>query len=283
VLVVPPSLRYLVQTHTLGQLTLNGRPALPDALLAQLARAEASAPELLQFFSSAFLSLSDTLLAPVPSRASASGAPAALSASLEPAYALGFMALLRALHRQLPTLLTEPADLVSLCSPRVTLRGLLRERLAEGVPPIATALAAVRRLYATLLSEGALASPAAADEKALQYTLVVTPEGDVLVAWSLRGALGGGALGGQPLSALRVGLPVRFRGEVRLRPDPQTAAVREVWVKSLSINERPLLPKLLEQWVQQGRGRPAASGDVARDVRAVVAALLPWLSRPGDT
>ena len=40
-------------------------PALPAALLEQLRRAEASAPELLQFFSSAFLFLQSFALCPV--------------------------------------------------------------------------------------------------------------------------------------------------------------------------------------------------------------------------
>jgi hypothetical protein len=75
---------------------------------------------------------------------------------------------------------------------------------------------------------------------------------------------------------------VRIRGEVRLRPDAATGAVREVWIKALSINGRPLLPSLLSQWVQQGSVVPpmgGASDDVARDVRTVLAALLPWLQR----
>ena len=94
--------RSLVQTHTLRDLRLNDRPALPAALLDQLARAEASAPDLLQFFSTAFLTLSDSLLSPVgaPPRA----APSADALRLDPAFALGFTALVRSLHRQLPNL-----------------------------------------------------------------------------------------------------------------------------------------------------------------------------------
>ena len=53
---------------------------------------------------------------------------------LSPAYAMGFTALLRSLHQQLPTLLAEPPDL-SIAANDVVLRGLLRERLAAGKPP----------------------------------------------------------------------------------------------------------------------------------------------------
>ena len=290
------SVRFVVRTHTLRDLTLNGRPALPAALLAQLSRAEASAPDLLSFFSSAFLSLSEGLLAPVPLKPTAGAAqPGALAASLDPAFALGFTALLRSLHGQLPVLLTEPPDL-TICTPNVQLRGLLRERLAEGRPPVAAFFAAARRLYAALLSEGAISpltprptQPAAGGSRPLEYKLIVAPEGDVIIEWALEStlgrswenALGGlGGLGGQPMPPLRVGLPVRIRGEIRLRPDTRTAAVKELWIKSLFINERPLLPKLLQSWVQQGSRPSVGSSDVARDVRTIVSALLPWLSPP---
>ena len=106
---------------------------------------------------------------------------------------------------------------------------------------------------------------ATAEQQALQYQLVVTREGDVTVEWSLESNVGpswnggngnspfgGFGAPGQPAAPLRVGLPVRIRGQVRLRPDEATGAVKEVWIKALSINERPLLPKLLSQWVQQG-------------------------------
>ena len=61
---------------------------------------------------------------------------------------------------------------------------------------------------------------------------------------------------------------------MRLQLDPQTARVREVWVKALSINGRPLLPDVLSRWVQQGADGVRA----APDVGAVVNALMPWLS-----
>ena len=306
-----PSGRYVINTHTLRGLTVNSRPALPAALLEQLSRAETSAPELLQFVSSAFLKLSDQLIPPVApgargaSRATATS-PATVELStlpLEPAYALGFTALIRSLHRQLPTLLLEPPDF-SICAPNVQLRGLLRERLAEGVPSLGAFFTAVRRLYAALLSEGALmttqqggtksdgAAGVAADgagASPLEYKLLVTPESDIIVEFALESTLGrswegaGGLLGslgvqqGSLLPPLRVGLPVRIRGELRLRPDATTAALNEVWIRSLSINERPLLPKMLNSWVQQGSAS-ALSADVARDVRTVASALLPWLN-----
>ena len=70
------------------------------------------------------------------------------------------------------------------------------------------------------------------------------------------------------------------RGEVRLRLDEQTAAVREVWIKRCSINERPLLPKLLERWVQEGATSAissAAAAPAAEVARGLVAELQPWL------
>ena len=302
--------RFVIRTHTLRGLTLNGRPALPAALLAQLERAEASSPELLQFFSSAFLTLSESLAGGLPAPARAAKASSSSSSSsellmqrttpLSPAYAMGFTALLRSLHQQLPTLLAEPPDL-SIAANDVVLRGLLRERLAAGKPPLTAAFAAARRVYATLLSEGAISpsrgnqggdgggATATAEQQALQYQLVVTREGDVTVEWNLESNVGpswnggngnspfgGFGAPGQPPPPLRVGLPVRIRGQVRLRPDEATGAVKEVWIKALSINERPLLPKLLSQWVQQGSAG-GASAAVGRDVRTMMAALLPWI------
>jgi hypothetical protein len=86
----------------------------------------------------------------------------------------------------------------------------------------------------------------------------------------------GGVFGTE--SPFRVGLAVRIESEVRLRPDAQTGAVREVWVRSLSINDRPLLPALLSRWVRQGaEGGVAVAPDVARDAQTIVEALLPWL------
>lgn len=94
-------LRYVVQSHTLRQLTLNGRPALPAALLAQLGRAEASAPEVLQFFSSAFLTLSESLIPPVPGKPARPAISGALDAAAPMEFAVGFTSLLRSLHAQL--------------------------------------------------------------------------------------------------------------------------------------------------------------------------------------
>lgn len=48
---------YRVTSHTLRDLTLNGQPALPAPLLAQLRRAEGSSPELLSVLTAAFLTL----------------------------------------------------------------------------------------------------------------------------------------------------------------------------------------------------------------------------------
>ena len=70
-------------------------------------------------------------------------------------------------------------------------------------------------------------------------------------------------------------------GPVTMAERQGEKVVGKAWdSKSLFINERPLLPKLLQSWVQQGSRRPAGSSDVARDVRTIVSALLPWLSPP---
>ena len=302
--------RFIIQTHVLRTLTLNGRPALPAALLANIGGLEENAPQVLQFFSSAFLSLSGQLLSPVPAPKGVSSAAAAspiaggASASLDaatpisPAYAIGFTALLRSLHRSLPLLLTEPPDL-AITTPDVALRGLLREPLASGRQPLLAFLAAARRVYAALLSEGAIIPPAddstsgqassssssPANETPLRYRLVVTREGDILIEWSLESTLGrswrggsGGGFGGgaSPLPPLAVGLPVRVNGAVRLRPDAVTGAVKEVWVRSVAINGRELLPAQISKARQSGGG---LSGDVARDVRTVVEAILPFTRR----
>ncbi|KAL3925112.1 MAG: hypothetical protein SGPRY_003728, partial [Prymnesium sp.] len=96
-----------VQAHTLRALRLNGRPALPKLLLSQLQRAEQSAPELMQFLSSAFLRLSESVLS---SRAG-SMAPVAPSSQLvaQPQFARGFVRLIQELHAQAPTILTRGA------------------------------------------------------------------------------------------------------------------------------------------------------------------------------
>lgn len=96
--------------------------------------------------------------------------------------------------------------------------------------------------------------------------------------WTLESTVGGLGPGLGGGGGLRVGLPVKIRGEVRFRPDPATGAVREVWVKALAINERPVLPGLLSSWVQRSAdGADIVAPDVARDARAIFAALMPWL------
>ena len=62
--------------------------------------------------------------------------------------------------------------------------------------------------------------------------------------------------------------------QVRLRLDPQSARVCEVWIKALSINGRPLMPDVLSRWVQQG----AEGVRTTPDVGVVMSALMPWLS-----
>jgi len=173
--------------------------------------------------------------------------------------------------------LTEPLDL-GFTSSSVELRGLLRERLGSGRAPLAALLAGSRRVYAALLSEGALAALASPASTPFVYSLIVTPESDVLLQWTLESTVGGLGPGLGGGGGLRVGLPVKIRGEVRFRPDPATGAVREVWVKALAINERPVLPGLLSSWVQRSAdGADIVAPDVARDARAIFAALMPWL------
>ena len=200
-----------------------------------------------------------------------------LDAAVTPEFGIGFTGLLRSLHAQLPRALVAPLDL-SFAADKVELRGLLRERLSSGRQPLGAFLAGGRRVYATLSGDRAL-SASNSNAPPLVYTLVVTPESDVLLRWKVEssvGALGGGGLGGD--LGLRIGLPVRIRGEVRLRPDAQTGAVQEVWVKSLTINERPVLPGLLSSWVQRSAdGGTIVAPDVARDARAILEALVPWL------
>ena len=55
---------------------------------------------------------------------------------------------------------------------------------------------------------------------------------------------------------------MRVNGEVRLRPDAVTDAVKEVWVRSVAINGWELLLAQISKALQSGGG---LSGDVARE------------------
>ena len=314
-----------ISSHTLGNLEVNGRAALPDALLRQLRLLQggggagsggAGGPDMLQLLTGTLLSVSESVLAPVPIGAAAASssaaggvggaAGAAAAGDVSTAYATGFVRLLALLHAELPRALVAPLSLEVACSEQVEARGLLRERLLRGRGALGGALAAARSAYAALSAEGALTTAAA--ESPLKLTLQVTAELDVLVVWELQATLGpaapslggvvggvvgsvvggggggsgGGVAGGEagtagggapPGGPLRIGLPLALHGTVRLRPDPQTGRVREVWVQALSVNGTPLLPELLSRWVETAaRGPDANTAEIWR-------ALTPWLNR----
>ena len=299
-----------IASHTLRSLEVNGRPALPAALLRQLrllqggGAGSGSGADMLQLLTGTLLSVSESVLAPVPVGAAAAGgggvggrsgaAGAAAAGDISAAYATGFVRLMALLHAELPRALVAPLSLEAVCSEQVEVRGLLRERLLRGRGALGGALAAARQAYAALSAEGALTTAAA--EAPVKLTLQVTPELDVLVVWELQatvgpaapslgsvvggGAGGAGGAGGEagtaggapPGGPLRIGLPLALRGTVRLRPDPQTGRVREVWVQALSVNGTPLLPELLSRWVETAaRGPDANAAEIWR-------ALTPWLN-----
>ena len=135
---------YEVVRHTLIGLQLNGRPALPKTLLEQLRRVQSDSPELVRFLSSTLLAVSGSAFLPSAGgafgsatgngnarRAEAAGgrgavagggssavagmgssAGAVLTPATAPAtFATGYVRLLKALHAQLPLLLSEPLEL----------------------------------------------------------------------------------------------------------------------------------------------------------------------------
>lgn len=147
--------------------------------------------------------------------------------------------------------------------------GLLREPLLSRKERLGSALVAARDAFALLRREGAVS--VSGDEPRVLYSLGVSTELDVTIAWELDAVVGGWA--GRP-SVLAVGLPLRLRGEVRLRLEPQSGLVQEAWVKSVAVNERPLIPGLLSRWVAAAESGPAA----AVSVGSIMSALVPWLS-----
>ena len=67
--------------------------------------------------------------------------------------------------------------------------------------------------------------------------------------------------------------PARIVGEARLQPDARDAIVREVWVRQLSVNGQPLLPKRLAAWVGRAEGGgPSSPADFLASLRDLVSA-----------
>lgn len=64
--------------------------------------------------------------------------------------------------------------------------------------------------------------------------------------------------------------------QVRLRLDANSALVREVWIKALTFNGRPLVPDVLSRWVQQSATTSVNGGNF--DVAGLMRALLPFLN-----
>ncbi|KAL1518769.1 hypothetical protein AB1Y20_003053 [Prymnesium parvum] len=262
--------QYVIQSHALRDLRLNGRPAIPAALLSQLRRAEESSPELLQFLSSAFLTLSESMLTPLPKTTSA---PAATSTQLmdQPQFAVAFVRLIQVVHKQAPSLLTRAPDL-SIFKDDVQVRGLLAEPLPSGSRRVDALLGALRQGFRTLQREGAITLKG--DSADLMCVVEVTSALDVLVRLKFEALVGGWA---ERTGLLGVGLPVDVQAEVRLRFDSTSALVQMIWIKDISVNGRPLVPEILSRWVKQSadESRPGGSPDVSSLMRV----LLPWLSR----
>ena len=92
----------------------------------------------------------------------------------------------------------------------------------------------------------------------------------IVVRWELSVELGAAEAG---RAAPRVALPARIVGEARLQPDARDALVREVWVRQLSVNGQPLLPKRLAAWVGRAEGGgPSSPADFLATLRDLVSA-----------
>ena len=253
----------VVVRHKLRELQLNGRAALPAPLLRQLRRAQADAPELVKLLSAALLVVSDRGLAPAAPRPPPAAA-AAPSGAPSPQFAPGYVRLLKSLHAQLPFLLTDAPALDDVCAANVEVKGLLREPLLQGRQPLGAALGALRRLFSA--GESALTLP----DDAVKVAIEVEPTLAIVVRWELSVELGAAEAG---RAAPRVALPARIVGEARLQPDARDAIVREVWVRQLSVNGQPLLPKRLAAWVGRAEGGgPSSPADFLASLRDLVSA-----------
>jgi len=263
----------LVQTHSLHQLMVNGRQALPAPLLAGIRRAELSSPESLQAVSDVLLRATEGALAPLPrSSAAARTSPLAQGGDTpaSAAFALGFVAVLRAIQDGAPALLTREPDL-SLASEKILVRGLLREPLLQGRSSVGAALRSSRQGYAALVRDGALTAEA---EAPVLSSTQLEPDGSLLVSLRLPASIGSN--GAPP--PLRAGLPLELTASMVCRLDTATGMLTEVWIKALAINGRPLLPALLSRWVQQASEPPSAAPPPWGDVSAFLSVLVPWIS-----
>jgi len=155
----------------------------------------------------------------------------------------------------------------------VRLTGLLGERLLSGRPSLARALAAARRLYAGAIAQGGMAVSGDA-EAPLAVRVALSADGDVLLRCRLPARLGAAAALGAP------GLPLTVRFELRLQLDGASGRVREVRIEAVSVNGRPLLPRVLSDLVR-GAAPPGGGADPGGGgFEAVLASLAPWLREP---
>ena len=281
---------YEVVRHALIGLQLNGRPALPKTLLEQLRRVQSDSPELVRFLSSTLLAVSGTAFLPSAGGAfgSATGkarraesvggsgavagvgrsavagvgissAGAVLTPATAPAtFATGYVRLLKALHAQLPLLLSSPLELDEIAISTVEVRGMLREPLVQGRPALATTLKGLRSIASTMLAEGAMSAP----PDGLEWRLEVEPSLGLLIRWSLSFEWGGAQSGRM---APRVAVPGKVEGEVLLGLDKEDARVREVWVRRIALNGKSVLPDRVSAWLA-GKGSGSDLVDFIRSV-----------------
>ena len=75
---------------------------------------------------------------------------------------------------------------------------------------------------------------------------------------------------------VQVGLPLRLQLDARLRLDVSSGLVQGIDIVAVSINDRPLLPKLVSDLLPRAAaGRASRSRD--EELNAFLGALLPWL------
>jgi hypothetical protein len=262
---------YQITRHTLNDLRLNGRQALPARLLDQLRRVQTDSPELVRLVSSTLLAVSGSGFAPGMGASNAaanarrgegssgSGVVAAAADAPSSAFSSGYVRLLGKLHAQLPRLLSEPLELNEIAISTVEVRGLLREPLLQGRPALGTTLNGLRRLASLMLAEGAVSIPS----DGLEWRLEVEPSLGILIRWSLSFELGRAEIG---RIAPRVAVPGKVEGEVLLGLADADARVGEVWVRRIALNEQTLLPKRLSEWLE----RVTSGGDLIDFVRSVL-------------
>ncbi|EOD19052.1 hypothetical protein EMIHUDRAFT_448897 [Emiliania huxleyi CCMP1516] len=88
------------------------------------------------------------------------------------------------------------------------------------------------------------------------------------------------AVSGDAEAPLAVRVALSADGDLRLQLDGASGRVREVRIEAVSVNGRPLLPRVLSDLVR-GAAPPGGGADPGGGgFEAVLASLAPWLREP---